>query len=535
MKRVLLVLILFTSHGALAQSGSQVPFERIAQSDKEPGNWLTYSGNTKGHRYSSLRQITRENVAELKPLWVYQIDRRDKFETSPIVVDGVMYITEPPSHVTALDTRTGRSLWAYRRGISDTGPVCCGTVNRGVAVLDDLVFVGTIDAHLVALDSKTGNVVWDIEVASSKAGYSITAAPLAVKDKVIIGVAGGEFGVRGLLDAYDAKTGKRAWRFWTVPVRGEQGVETWAGETWKNGSGTTWVTGSYDPETNTILWGTGNPGPDWHGEKRQGDNLYSDCLLALDADSGKLKWHFQFTPHDVHDWDSTQVPVVVDRVFQGKARKQILFANRNGFYHALDGETGKFLAGKSFAQQTWAKALDERGRPIPLPNTAPSEQGTLVYPSVPGATNYFSPSYSPQTDLFYVAAREEGSIYYTRDQEFKSGKWFLGGRWIFNPKEERYGAIRALEPDTGNVRWEFKLHSPPWAGLLSTAGNLVFGGTDEGYFLSLDAESGKLLWRFPTGGKILANPVTYMSDGKQHIAIAAGHDIFVFGLESRSK
>lgn len=524
MTKILLTLVL------TMQLASQSFYDRIVNAGKEPAQWLTYSGNYWAHRFSSLKQIDRENVNRLKPVWVYQIDRRDKFETIPLVIDGVMYISEPPSNVTALDVRTGRPLWTYRRAISEAGPACCGTVNRGVAVLDNLVYVGTMDAHLVALDAKTGNVVWDVEVSTAKSGHSITAAPLVIKDKVIVGIAGGEFGVRGFLDAYDAKSGKRVWRFWTVPVRGEPGIETWAGDSWKHGAATTWLTGSYDPDSNTVFWGTGNPGPDWHGDRRHGDNLYSDCLLALDADSGKLKWYFQFTPHDVHDWDSTQVPVLVDRPFRGKMRKLVLFANRNGFYYVLDRETGQFLAGKAFAKQTWAERLDERGRPIVLPGKAPTKEGVLLYPSVPGATNYFSPSYSPQTGLFYVAAREEASIYYTRDQEFEEGKWFLGGRWIFDPKEERYGAIRALEPETGNLRWEFKLFSPPWAGLLSTAGGLVFGGTDEGNFLALNAETGKLLWQFPTGGKILASPVSYLSEGKQQIAIAAGHAIFVFGL-----
>jgi len=516
-------------------AAAQAPYRRILGAEKDPGQWLTYSGNYHGHRFSPLDQITSRNAAGLRPVWLYQIDRRDKFETTPLVIDGVMYISEPPSNVTALDARTGRPIWSYRRGIPDGLPVCCGTVNRGVAALDDLIFVGTIDAHLVALDAKTGNVVWDVEVANARAGISITAAPLAFKDKVVVGIAGGEFGVRGFLDAYDARTGKRAWRFWTVPAAGEPGVETWAGESWKNGSATTWVTGSYDPESNTVFWGTGNPGPDWHGDKRNGDNLYSDCLLALDGDTGKKKWHFQFTPHDVHDWDSTQIPVLVDRSLRGQPRRLVLFANRNAFFYALDRATGEFLLGKTFARQTWAKGLDDHGRPIRLPNTSPTEKGTLVYPSVPGATNYFSPSYSPRTGLFYVAARDEGAVYFTRDQKFEEGKWFLGGRFIFKPNEERTGAVRALDPETGSLKWEYKLHSPPWAGLLSTAGGVVFGGSDEGHFYALDDQTGRLLWRFPTGGKILSSPVSFLVDGRQQVAIAAGHDIVVFGLESSQR
>ncbi len=321
---------------AVLPLAGQVTYQRILEAGKEPGNWLTYSGNYSAHRFSPLDAINTRNVAGLKSLWVYQVNSLQKFETTPLVVDGVMYISEPPSHVTALDTRTGRPLWKYRRMLPDDVRVCCGQVNRGVAALGDLVFVGTVDAHLVALHARTGAVHWDVAVANYKAGYSITVAPLAVKDKILVGVAGGEYGVRGFLDAYDARTGKRAWRFWTVPAEGERGHETWDGDSWKTGSATTWVTGAYDPETNLVYWGTGNPGPDWNGDVRGGDNLYSDCLLALDADTGSLKWHFQFTPHDIHDWDATEVPVLIDGEWRGRPRKLVLFPNRNAFYYVLD-------------------------------------------------------------------------------------------------------------------------------------------------------------------------------------------------------
>ncbi len=506
---------------------AQVPYSRILNTELDQGNWLTYSGNLQGHRFSPLHQINQRTVSALKPVWVYQIDRRDKFETVPLIADGIMYISEPPSDVTALDARTGRVLWSFRRGIPDNIPICCGTVNRGVALLDDKVFVGTVDAHLIALDAKTGNIVWDTVVENWKTGHSITVAPLAYKDKIAVGIAGGEFGIRGFLDAYEAKTGKRAWRTYTVPVAGELGVDTWEGESFKNGAATTWTTGSYDPGSNTIFWGTGNPGPDWNDDHRKGDNLFSDSVLALDGDTGKMKWYFQFTPHDTHDWDTTQVPVLVDR----KGQKQLLLANRNAFFYVLDRTTGEFIRGKAFAKQTWAKGLDAKGRPMLVEGMTPTKQGVLVYPSVPGATNYYSPAYSPLTDLFYVNARDEGAMYYTEDKPWQVGKWWLGGRWIFTPNEERHGAVRALDPETAGIKWEFPLHTAPWAGILATAGGLVFAGTDEGHFLALDHESGKLLWRFPAGGRILSSPVTFLADGKQHIAIAAGHDIFVFGLE----
>jgi alcohol dehydrogenase (cytochrome c) len=525
MKRITLLLALGMPLAA------QVPFERIQKADLEPGNWLTYSGNYHSHRFSRLAQINSSNVKRLTPAWVYQIRAKDKVETTPLVIDGIMYISEPPSNVTALDTRTGRPMWRYQRIIPKDVRVCCGQVNRGVAALDDLLFVGTVDAHLVALDMKSGIVRWDSTVADYKIGYSITVAPLAVRDKIVVGVAGGEYGVRGLVAAYEAKTGKQAWRFYTVPFPGEPGNETWAGESWKTGSATTWVTGSFDPELNLIYWGTGNPGPDWNGDVRAGDNLFSDSLLALDADSGRLRWYYQFTPHDVHDWDSTEVPVLAEGTVRGEKRKLVLFGNRNGFYYVLDRQNGQFLAGRPYVRISWAKGLDDSGKPVRLPNTFPTEQGTKVYPSVPGGTNWFSPSYSPQTNLFYVAAREEGAIYYQGEAEYKAGSLFNAGGSRQIPGEEPWGAIRALKPTTGELQWEFKLHSPPWAGVLSTAGNLVFGGANEGQFFALDAASGRPLWNFQTGGQIIANPISYLSNGRQQVAIAAGSAIFAFALE----
>lgn len=519
--------------GLLALSicaSAQVTFDRILHAADEPGNWLTYSGNYAAHRHSPLKLIHDGNVASLQPAWSYQVNSLQKFETTPIVVDGVMYISEPPSHVTALDTRTGRPLWKYRRLIPDDVRVCCGQVNRGVAILGNRLYIGTVDAHLVALDTATGNVVWDVETAPYKSGYSITAAPLAVKDKIVIGMAGGEYGVRGFLDAYDAATGKRAWRFWTIPGAGEPGNGSWTGDSWKRGSAATWVTGAYDSETNLIYWGTGNPGPDWNGGVRDGDNLYSDSLIAVDADNGKLKWHFQFTPHDVHDWDATEVPVLVDAEVLGRKRKAVVFANRNAFYYVLDRVTGQFLLGKPYAKQTWAKGLDDSGKPIRIPKTFPSFEGTAVWPSVSGAQNWYSPTYSPQTGLFYVAVRESGSVYFIGDAEYKEGEQFNGGGFRSVPGEQTYGAVRAFVPGTGQVKWEYKLFSPPWAGLLSTAGNLIFGSTNEGQVFALQASTGKPLWRFQAGGAARGNPISFIADGRQYVAVTMGNALYVFGL-----
>jgi alcohol dehydrogenase (cytochrome c) len=510
---------------------AQVSYERILNAAREPGNWLTYSGSYSGHRYSPLTQINSLNAGRLKPLWTYQLDVTHKFETSPIVVDGVIYITEPPSNVTAIDGRTGRSLWRYRRPVPRDLRLCCGQVNRGVAVLGELVFVGTVDNHLIALDAATGRVAWDTLVSDHKTGFSITVAPLAVKDKVIVGIAGGEYGVRGFIDAYDAKTGKLAWRFYTVPQAGEPGVETWFGDSWKTGAATTWVTGSYDAAQNLLIWGTGNPGPDWNGDGRAGDNLYSDSFVALDADTGKLKWYFQFTPHDVHDWDATQVPVLMDGMIRGKKRKLVVTANRNAFYYVLDRETGEYLHSKPYVKQTWATGIDDKGRPIRVPNTSPTVEGTVVYPAVPGGTNWFSPSYSPLANLFYVATHESGGVYFKGETDYKPGALFNGGGFRGVPREEPRGAIRALNPLTGQQVWEFRTNSPGWSGVMSTAGGVVFSGTSEGAVLALDGKTGRLLWRYQTGGEVASNPVSYLVDGKQQIAMAAGRSLFVFGLE----
>ena len=405
---------------------AQVTFDRLLRAGEDSGNWITYSGRYTGWRYSSLEQVRRDTASKLKVKWVYQMPTTHVVETTPLVVDGVMYISEPPSNVVALDAATGARYWRYHRALPDRINVCCGQVNRGVAILGDRVFVGTVDAHLVALDAKTGAVLWDTKVAEYRNGYSITVAPLVVKDMVVCGISGGEYGIRGFLDAYDAATGKRRWRFWTIPEPGQPRSETWSGNAWKTGGGSTWVTGSYDAGQNLIIWGGGNPSPDWNGDSRPGDNLYTDSALALDADTGKLKWHYQFVPHDVHDWDAVQVPVLVDAEYQGRPRKLVYWAHRNAFYYVLDRETGKFLFGKPFATQTWAKGLDENGRPIRLPNIDPSPEGTYLWPGVQGATNWYSPSYSPVTKLFYLAAWENRSVYRKGEQEYSPGNRYIG-------------------------------------------------------------------------------------------------------------
>ncbi len=514
-----------------AEGVAQVPYKRIADAGAEPGNWLTYSGGYQSHRFSRLSEITPANAGRLKTAWVYQFKQTGTQETSPVVVDGVMYISESPTIVTALDARTGRAFWTWRRNIPRSiKTIGFSQSNRGVAILDDTVYVGTLDCYLVALDAKTGAVRWETKVEDNATGHAITAAPLAIDGKIIVGVSGGEAGIRGFLDAYDAKSGKLAWRCWTVPGPGEPGSETWTGDSWKTGAGATWLTGSYDPEQNLLFWGTGNPAPDWNGDSRPGDNLYTCSLLAIDASNGKMKWYFQYTPHDVHDWDANQIPVLIDADWRGRPRKLVAMANRNAFYYLLDRVTGEFLVGEAYAKQTWAKGLDAKGRPIVLPNTEPTVEGNLIWPSLQGATNWHSPSYSPLTKMLYVAVREMGAYYHKGEAVYKPGTFFAGGGERALDGDKAHGAVRALDFATGKIKWEFRLQSPPWAGLLATAGGVVFGGSNEGNFYALDASTGKPLWDFQTGGAIEANPISFLIDGKQHVAISAGQGLFVFGL-----
>jgi alcohol dehydrogenase (cytochrome c) len=523
MKRMGVLLLL------AAPAFGQVPYERIVNADKEPGNWLTYSRNYGGHRYSPLGEITTANVSDLKVKWAFQFSTGPR-EVSPIAVDGILYVTGP-NRAAALDARTGRTLWVWSRPIpSDYRNIGFPRTSRGPAVLDDMLFVATLDCHLVALDLKSGIERWATKVADYKSGYSMTMAPLAIAGKVVVGISGGEAGIRGFIDAYDAKTGKQAWRFWTIPAPGEVGHETWSGESWKTGGGATWVTGTYDPELKLVYWGVGNPGPDWNGDVRPGDNLYTCSLVALDGDTGRLRWYFQFTPHDTHDWDATHVPVLFDGEISGRQRKLVAIANRNAFYYVLDRITGEFLAGRAYAKQTWARGLDAKGRPIRAPDSEPTEKGALIWPNLNGATIWFSPSYNPQTDLLYVAVREIGAVYFKRDALYKEGTFYAGGGENELPADDASGAIRALNARTGEMRWEFKLHSPASASVLSTAGGLVFSGADEGNFYALDARTGKPLWDFQTGGSISSNPVSFTVDGHQYVAISADRVLYVFGL-----
>ena len=543
---LLLMIAVATAGGAAGQDPNRlrgrgpvhagVTSQQLLNASAQPGNWLTYSGQYNGQRYSRLDQINTENVDQLRVKWVRQFKITELFETSPLVVDGVMFLTLPENKVWALDARTGLPFWNSSHRLPKRLAIWCGKVNRGLGILGETLYMGTLDAKLVAIDSKSGQVRWTAVVGDTKKGHSITGAPLIIKDMVLTGIAGGEYGIRGYVDAYDAKTGQRRWRTHVIPGPGEPGHDTWEGDSWKIGGASTWMTGSYDPELNLLYWGIGNPGPDWNGEVRKGDNLYSDCVLAIDPDTGEIKWHFQFTPHDVHDWDATQIPVLVDKEFQGKLRKLLLLANRNGFYYVLDRETGEFLHATVFAKQTWAKGIDAQGRPIRVPGKFPSKDGVLVYPDVGGAANWWSPTYSPKTGLFYQMAFDGAGTYYIgEDPEYVAGQPFLGGLGSSNEYEDvvdsdYVSAVRALDATTGKRIWQYVVQAKSTSGLISTAGNLVFGGTKGGNFFALDAATGKELWRLDIGGKVHAAPVTYTVQGKQYVTIAAGSAIYTFGL-----
>ena len=519
-----------TGSGA-APSFSPVTWERLLNAADEPENWLMYSGTLDSQRFSRLDQIHNRNVGELELKWAYQIPQLDRSESVPLVVDGVMFITEAPSNLVAVDAATGRQYWRYDHPLPDDLRICCGRNNRGVAILGETLYMSTLDAHLVAIDARTGNVVWDREVADHRSGYSKTAAPLIVKGEVVTGIAGGEFGIRGFVDAYDAATGDLTWRAWTIPGPDHPDNQTWAGDSWRTGGSSSWITGAYDPDLDLVYWGTGNPGPDWNGDVRLGDNLYSDSVLAIDHETGGLEWYFQFTPHDVHDWDAIQVPILADLTMDGEERKVMMWANRNAFYYTLDRVTGEFLVGTPFAKQTWAVGLDSNGRPIRVPDTSPTPEGTLVSPPVVGGTNWFSPAYSPSTELFYVQAYDGEDIFYKRDEDYVEGDRYTGGGFQQPlPAENYVSAVRAIDPRNGDIRWEYEIQPRSTAGMLATAGDLVFSGSVDGYFYALDARTGAELWHVAVGAMVHSAPMSFAVDGRQYVTIAAGNVVFTFGL-----
>jgi alcohol dehydrogenase (cytochrome c) len=499
------------------------------------GDWPSYHGQLSGNRYSELAQITRGNIGGLAPRWIFAVPDQGSqpLEGTPVVVDGVMYVTRVNS-VIALDARSGRMIWRYSRPASK-GLVgdAAGGINRGVAVLGDRVFVVTDNAHLLALHRVNGALLWDSEMADSRKHYGATSAPLVVGDLVIAGLSGGDEGIRGQLNAFDARTGAHVWRFWSIPEKPDPVTGDWAGRALEHGCGATWLTGTYDQETGSLVWPIGNPCPDFNGDERKGDNLFTDSVVALDSKTGKLKWHYQFTPHDLHDWDATETPMLVDAMFQGAPRKLLLQGNRNGFFYILDRTNGKFLAASPFVKKlTWAKKIAPDGRPVLAEGWEPTVEGALICPSMEGASNWMSTAYHPGTGLFYLAALEKCNVFSKNKEWWKHGQSFYGGSARPAPDEAPRKYIRAIDPQTGKIAWEYEQTGAgeTWGGLLATAGGLIFFGDDDGSFGALDAKSGKRLWHFPLNARWHASPMTYAIDGRQYVAVAMNDSIIAFAL-----
>ena len=526
---------------------AQVTPARLERAADEAQNWLMYSGGYFSQRYSPLKQLDRTNVKNLEMKWILPNQVFGAWQSSPLVVDGVMYVTQRPNDVLAVDAKTGRVFWLYRHTPSPDARVCCGSNNRGVAVVGDTLFMGTLDGRLIAIDTKTGKAIWNIEVGDPKLGYSITMAPLVVKDKVLVGTGGGEYGIRGFVAAYDVRTGKEAWKLHTIPAPGEPGSESWKGDTWKTGGGSIWLTPSYDPALNLTYWGVGNPGPDWNPDQRPGDNLYTASVIAVDADTGKLRWHYQFTPNDPYDYDSVQIAVLADFTYQGKPLKSMLWANRNGNFYVLDRTNGKFVSGKPFVKVNWMSGFDPNGRPIQTPQPA----GQPTWPGNQGGTNWYSPSFSPRTGLFYVTAWEDYATIYRKEfQDYVPGRVFGGGggrqllpvpgapgvrigrttpinNWT---NAAGYSSVIAIDPVSGMHKWKFEQFDMSDSGVLTTAGDLLFTGGREGYFYALDARTGEMLWKASLGGQIANGPVTFSVDGKQYVTTISGNSLVTFGL-----
>ncbi len=497
----------------------------------EHRSWPSYNGDPGGNRYTTLTEIDRETVRRLAPDWMFAVPGAGRLQMTPVVVDGIMYVTATNESF-ALDAGSGREIWHYRR--PRTQGQTTGNVNRGVGVAGDRVFMVTDNAHVLALNRFTGALLWDTEMEDWRKNYYATIAPLPAGDLVISGVGGGEHGANGFVVAHDQATGREVWRFSTVPKRGEPGSETWQGKDIDHGGAPTWFTGSYDPALDLVYWPVGNPSKEYNGDDRQGDNLYAGCILALDRKTGRLRWYYQFTPHDLWDWDATQTSVLVDETWQGQPRKLMLHADRNGFFYVFDRTDGKLLLAKPFVKNlTWASGIGVDGRPVKLPNQEPTPQGTKVCPSQDGATNWFSPSFNPATGLYYVQTFEKCSIYTKSESgEWQSGKMYLGGTQQIASDPAPRRILRAIDIRTGDIRWELPQTGPgdSWGGTLTTASGLVIFGEESGRLMAADAMTGTPLWSFPTNHTWRSSPMTYMFDGRQYVAVAAGANVIAFAI-----
>ncbi len=536
---VFILLLVATGSAALltaAQEGKSPADVNVKAEDlvvsPVTANWTSYNGDYTGRRFSSLHDINAANVAQLRAAWVFHPGNSERLEATPVVIRGMMYVTSA-NDVFALDARTGRVVWHYQRALS-SGLLddAAAHKNRGVAVWNHFVYTETDDAHLLCLDARSGNLLWDVEYADKTKHYGATSAPLIVKDAVLVGTSGGDSGVRGFLAAYDAQTGKLRWRLWTIPGPGEFGSSSWPGDSYLHGGGTTWMPGTYDPQLDTVYWTTSNAAPDYVGDSRPGDDLYTACVLAIDPNTGKLKWYFQFTPHDLYDYDANETPVLVDTEENGTLRHLLVQANRNGFLYVLDRTTGKFLRATPFVEKlNWAKGVDGAGRPI-LSGRVPTADGTYICPGVVGATNWFSPSYNPSTGLFYVMALEACNLYFAAPRKFIKGETYYNTGTKTPPGEHGQKILVALSVADGKMAWRYPQvgRGDSSGGTLSTDGGLLFFADDAGSFEAVEATTGRVLWHFNTGQPIHASPMTYAVDGVQYVAISAGSDVFSFAL-----
>ena len=520
--------------GTAPQVTDNVTYDRLLEARSEPHNWLTYYGAYDGQRYSPLDQITTENVQRLAPAWVFQFGSVGlhagastyAFEAAPIVVDGVMYVSGWEGWVWALDARTGQELWRYKHEIPFDTPACCGNVNRGVAVAKGKVFVATLNAHVLALDATTGVCVWDTVHGDVRAGESATVAPLVVKDAVIVGSSGGEFGVRGHLDAYDIDTGERVWRCYTVPEPGEPGSETWPdGPAWARGGGNCWVTGTYDPQLNLLYWGTGNPSPDFDGGVREGDNLYTCSVVAVDADTGEIRWHYQYSPHDLWDYDSNMEHIL----FELDGRKVLGHFDKNGYFFVLDRRTGELVRVTPFGERiTWGE-IDPDGKVTP--KVYPYKHGEPVHfwPGPGGSKEWTHAAYSPRTGLFYVPVQDLGATVSREPARFRESVPYWGAS-VTVDTDDMQGFVKAFDGSTGEEVWRWRNDTPMCASVLATGGDLVFAGTPSGEFNAFDAATGELLWQFRTGSGHHSSPTTYSIDRRQYIAVPVGWGGWVEGF-----
>ena len=520
-----------------APATGNVDFERIKNAKSEPANWLTYYGSYDGQRYSSLDQINKETVKKLTPAWVFQAGMNGlhsgastySFEASPLVVEGVMYVSGPDGKVWAIDAATGEELWRYKWASPYDVSLCCGNVNRGVAVGHGKVYMYTLNAHLIALDAQTGDLVWDTVNGDVRAGESGSVAPLIVKDKVIVGSAGGEFGLRGHIDAFDAQTGERQWRCYTVPKPGEPGSETWGdenAEAWQRGGANCWVTPTYDPELELLYHGTGNPAPDFDGGVRPGDNLYTDSVVAVDVNSGQIRWHYQFTPHDLWDYDSTMENLLFDAP---DGRKLLAHADKNGYFFVLDRTNGELVRVFPFVDRiTWGE-IEPDGKVTP--KVYPDEEGVPVHfwPGPAGGKEWTHMSYNPNTGLIYVPVQEVGATATRRRREFRESIPYWGAG-VAVDLDDFYGYVAAIDPVTGEEKWRWNNEYPMCASTLTTAGGLVFQGTPTGEFVALDADTGEKLWSFQCGSGHHSSPTPYEVDGRQYIAVPTGWGGWVEGF-----